>query len=229
MRGSASRRGEVTGKDWRNPALWQRYAGHLSPYLQWRIDGLKLERAAPKNAEVCQDASGRLSKSRHRNRTLRGPVTKRLLILLAAFVLASTEASAATNIWQAKSSGSFVTLRYGPLIDREHPRFLLSCLNSVKIAVLSVYMDFPERETGAAITVTFSAGGQSTTVAGETAAEDGTGVIYGEAGDIAVAPILKVLREKGSVSMKSGAIGYDMSDAGRADAVAKFTKDCTLD
>jgi len=66
-------------------------------------------------------------------------------------------------------------------------------------------------------------------VAGETAAEDGTGVIYGEAGDIAVTPILKVLREKGPVSMKSGAIGYELSETGRAEAVAKFSKDCSLD
>lgn len=37
--GSAICRGKVTGEDWRNPALWTRYAGHFSPYLQRRIDG----------------------------------------------------------------------------------------------------------------------------------------------------------------------------------------------
>ena len=39
--GSAICRGRITGDDWRNPTLWERYAGHFSPYLQRRIDALK--------------------------------------------------------------------------------------------------------------------------------------------------------------------------------------------
>jgi hypothetical protein len=152
-----------------------------------------------------------------------------LAFLAFAAVPAGGVAAEGSKIWQAKASGDFVTLRYGPLDERESPLFLLSCLNSVSIAVLSVYMDFPERQPGDPISVEFSAGNESTTVAGETAQEDGTGVIYGEAGDIAVKPILKVLREKGPVSMTSAAIGYELSDAGRAKAVADFSKDCKLD
>lgn len=39
--GSALCRGRVTGDDWRNPMLWERYAGHFSPYLERRIRALK--------------------------------------------------------------------------------------------------------------------------------------------------------------------------------------------
>jgi hypothetical protein len=39
--GSALCRGHVSADDWRNPTLWERYAGHFSPYLQRRIDALK--------------------------------------------------------------------------------------------------------------------------------------------------------------------------------------------
>jgi hypothetical protein len=39
--GSAICRGRVSGDDWQNPTLWERYAGHFSPYLQRRIDTLK--------------------------------------------------------------------------------------------------------------------------------------------------------------------------------------------
>lgn len=42
--GSPICRGRVTGDDWRNPALWERYHGHFSPYLERRIANL---RAAP--------------------------------------------------------------------------------------------------------------------------------------------------------------------------------------
>jgi hypothetical protein len=154
-----------------------------------------------------------------------------LSVLLAAALLVGMLPGAyaqGNNHWQAKASGSFVTLRYGPLDEREKPLFLLSCLNGVNIAVLSVYMDFPQREPGDAITIKLSAGGQSTSVAGESAQEDGTGVIYFEAGDIAVKPILKILSEKGQVSMTTGAIGNDLSEDGRAAAVAEFSKDCKL-
>jgi SET domain-containing protein len=39
--GSALCRGRITGEDWRRPELWERYAGHFSPYLQRRIDRLR--------------------------------------------------------------------------------------------------------------------------------------------------------------------------------------------
>ncbi len=44
--GSKICRGTVTGDDWRNSALWDRYAGHFSPYLQRRIDALRREQAS---------------------------------------------------------------------------------------------------------------------------------------------------------------------------------------
>lgn len=39
--GSRNCRHKVTGNDWQNPALWERYAGYFSPYLQRRIDRLR--------------------------------------------------------------------------------------------------------------------------------------------------------------------------------------------
>jgi hypothetical protein len=42
--GSPICRGRVTGDDWRNPILWERYAGRFSPYLERRIKALKRER-----------------------------------------------------------------------------------------------------------------------------------------------------------------------------------------
>ena len=39
--GSLYCRKRVTGNDWQNPQLWERYAGYYSPYLQRRINQLK--------------------------------------------------------------------------------------------------------------------------------------------------------------------------------------------
>ncbi len=151
------------------------------------------------------------------------------LALLASTIGLPFSSAYAANVWRAKMSGSFVTLRYGPLDEREKAPFLLSCLNGVGIAVLSVHMDFPEQQTGEALTIDFIAGDRTVPVAGETAAEDGTGIIYGEAGDIAVTPILEVLRTDGPVTMKSGANAVELSPLGRAEPVAEFDKNCSLD
>lgn len=50
--GSTICRGRVTGDDWRNPALWERYAGHFSPYLERRIKALKRQRFRRKRTLV---------------------------------------------------------------------------------------------------------------------------------------------------------------------------------
>lgn len=43
--GASACRGRVSRDDWRNPTLWERYAGHFSPYLQRRIEVLRRARA----------------------------------------------------------------------------------------------------------------------------------------------------------------------------------------
>jgi len=43
--GAVTCRGRVTGEDWRLPALWRRYDGFFSPYLQRRIARLQEQRA----------------------------------------------------------------------------------------------------------------------------------------------------------------------------------------
>lgn len=42
--GSPICRGTVTGNDWMLPALWDKYAGYFSPYIQRRIDRLRQQR-----------------------------------------------------------------------------------------------------------------------------------------------------------------------------------------
>jgi hypothetical protein len=50
--GSPICRGRVTGDDWRNPVLWERYAGHFSPYLERRIKALQRRRFKRKRLVV---------------------------------------------------------------------------------------------------------------------------------------------------------------------------------
>lgn len=55
--GAPACRGRASGEDWRNPTLWERYAGHFSPYLQRRIEALKRRRFRRKRGLVAVAAS----------------------------------------------------------------------------------------------------------------------------------------------------------------------------
>jgi hypothetical protein len=57
--GTPSCRGRVTGEDWRNPLLWERYAGHFSPYLERRIKALKRRRFRRKRSLVAVGTEAR--------------------------------------------------------------------------------------------------------------------------------------------------------------------------
>jgi uncharacterized protein len=57
--GSPICRGRVTGDDWRNPVLWERYAGHFSPYLERRIKALKRQRLRRKRTLVAVQGEAR--------------------------------------------------------------------------------------------------------------------------------------------------------------------------
>lgn len=52
--GGENCRQKVSGDDWKNPELWERYAGHFSPYLQRRIDALKAEQTNGAVRETAQ-------------------------------------------------------------------------------------------------------------------------------------------------------------------------------
>lgn len=41
--GSSLCRGQVSGSDWQRPELLKRYAGYFSPYVQKRIEGLRIQ------------------------------------------------------------------------------------------------------------------------------------------------------------------------------------------
>jgi hypothetical protein len=152
-----------------------------------------------------------------------------LAACLAASVLPSAARAEESLVWLEKASEGFVSLAYGPLDPAKPPLFLLSCFNAMGIAVLDLHTAIEGAKPGEAIAIELSAGEAKTSVEGEAAHDDASGMTFAEASDLAVKPVLEVLRQEGPVTVAVGQTTATLSDQGRADGVEKFSRDCELD
>src|SRR5262245_51587480 len=87
-------------------------------------------------------------------------------------------------VWIAKSSGSLITLAYGPVDTTKAPLFLLSCFNGMDIAVLDIHQEVTGAKSGEKLAIELSAGSMTAPIAGETARDDATGQVFAEASEI---------------------------------------------
>jgi len=160
-------------------------------------------------------------------------IKSNMRFLLAAALLAGSLPGASsaqgTSVWTAKVNGSFVTLTYGSLDPDESPLVMLACFNGMGIAVLNVHADLSETKPGTPLAIEFTSDGLTAAVEGEAGRDEPGDPVFGEATDVAVKPILDVLRSDGPVTVKVGAVSAELSGHGRAQAVEQFTKDCSLD
>lgn len=132
-------------------------------------------------------------------------------------------------VWTEKASEGFVSLAYGPLDPAKTPLFLLSCFNGMGIAVLDVHKEIEGAKPGEALTIELSAGDTKWPVKGEATRDDDSGVTFGEASDIAVKPVLDVLRQPGPLTVTIGEMNTTLSDQDRAKAADEFGQHCELD
>ena len=151
---------------------------------------------------------------------------------MAAWLLAATQVSSARAednlIWTDKASEGLVSLSSAPLDPAKPPLFLLSCFDAMSIAVLDLREKIADVKPGDALTIALSAGDAKAEVKGE-AANDDAGTTFAEASDIAVKPVLEVLRQAGPVTVTAGGASVSLSDQGRAQAVERFSKACPLE
>jgi hypothetical protein len=152
-----------------------------------------------------------------------------LAVCLTALAPASQARAEESQVWIEKASEGFVSLAYGPLDPAKTPTLLLSCFDAMGIAVLDLHVPIDGAKPGEAITIALSAGETKAQVAGEAAFDEVSNMIFAEASDVAVKPVLEVFRQPGPVMVTVGSTNATLSDQGRADAVDKFSKDCQLD
>ncbi len=134
-----------------------------------------------------------------------------------------------TLIWTGSASDGFVSLSYGPLDPAKTPVFLLSCFDAMGIAVLNMRTDLEGAKRGEPLTITLSAGAATAEVKGEVAHDRAAGASFAEASDIAVKPVLEILRQEGPVTVTTDKTNVSLSDRGRAKAAKLFSEACPLE
>jgi hypothetical protein len=134
-----------------------------------------------------------------------------------------------SQVWIEKASEGFVTLAYGPLDPAKSPLFLLSCFDAMGIAVLDLHIALDGAKPGEALTIEVKAGEATAELEGEATLDEANDMIFAEGSDIAVKPVLDMLRQAGPVTVTVGKASATLSDQGRADAIEKFSQDCQID
>jgi hypothetical protein len=152
-----------------------------------------------------------------------------MALLVAALPRASLALTEENFIWTEKSSGSLAALAYGSLDPAENPLFMLSCFNGVSIVVLDVHKEITGAKPDEPLTIELSAGQAQSPVKGEATVDEAHGVTFAEASDIALQPVLDVLRAPGPLTVKMGETSATLSDRGREQAVAQFSQDCRVE
>ncbi len=152
-----------------------------------------------------------------------------LAFTTAAMPLAGLARTEEELIWTERSSDNLTSLNYGSLDPVKNPLFMLSCFNGMSIAVLDVHHEIAGTKPGEPLTIELSAGAAQSPVKGEAALDEANGTTFAEASDVQVKPLLAVLRAEGPLTVKMGETSATLSDKGRAQAVAQFSKDCELD
>ena len=155
----------------------------------------------------------------------------RILTATALLVAALAGPARAEDIllWTAREDGGLVSLSYGSFDRGKIPIFNLSCFNGMNIAVLNLHEELSGTEPGQKITIEIAAEAAKTPVQGEAASNERNGPLFAEASGIAIAPVLNVLKEPGPITVSVGDMRVTLSDTGRPEAVARFSKDCQVE
>ena len=155
-------------------------------------------------------------------------------VLLAASLVAgallpwSLARSEETLVWTANANGDLISLTYGSLDTSKPPVFLLTCFNEMDVAVLEIFGTIEGTRPGQKLSIDLSAGSSQSSLAGAVELDDKTGMMFAEASELEIAPVLGVLKAPGPLTVKTASTTRELPEVGRVEAAEKFSKDCQV-
>jgi hypothetical protein len=133
-----------------------------------------------------------------------------------------------TLVWTTNTNGDLISLTYGSLDTSKPPVLLLTCFNEMDVAVLEIFGTIEGTRPGQKISIDLAAGSVQSSIDGAVELDDKTGLMFAEASEVKIAPVLSALKSPGPLTVKTAATTRTLPEVGRAEAAEKFSKDCQV-
>ncbi|HEX2449114.1 MAG TPA: hypothetical protein VHK26_13195 [Methyloceanibacter sp.] len=157
----------------------------------------------------------------------------RAALLLAAGLLVTPLLAFAADdpgyVWMSGPGEGNALLTYGSAETGEDYVFNLICGNKDRRTEATLYVDIAGTEIGQPIIIELAAGAAKVSLKGKIATDEMSGFHFAEAKGFKIKPVIALLKEKESITAKTGKLVTDLPDKGRAAPAAEFAKTCKLD
>jgi len=146
-----------------------------------------------------------------------------------SLIAGGVEAAASNYAWMSENFEGNVSLVYGSPETGEDMLFFVYCDNQKRRSELAVYEEIEGASEGEPLTIEIEGGAGKISLQGKTATDEMNGFIYGMAENFPVKPLIGALTTQGDASVKMSNVTAALPEAGRAEAVSAFDRDCKLD
>jgi hypothetical protein len=133
-----------------------------------------------------------------------------------------------TLVWTTNTNGDLISLTYGSLDTSKPPVLLLTCFNEMDVAVLEIFGTIEGTRRGQKLSIDLAAGGSQSSIEGAVELDDKTGMMFAEASEVKIAPVLSVFKSPGPLTVKTAGTTRTLPEVGRAEAAERFSKDCQV-
>ena len=132
-------------------------------------------------------------------------------------------------VWMGQVTEGNALFVYGAQDSPEDMLFWIECNAKKKSTEMALYEEIPGAKVRDPITLELAGAAANVALKGKITTDEMSGFHYAVAESFKVKPVLDLFRGKGPVTVKAGKLTSSLPDKGRAEALTKFAKGCTLD
>lgn len=147
------------------------------------------------------------------------------LALLGGAMLAGPASAKDTAVWNSFVDDQAASLNFSTP-ESDDVRFVLYCEHATKKVSVTVNRELKGVKEKAPLTVDLSVSAAKVSLKGVAVTNENDGFIYGEANDIAVAPVVDVLRTAGTLNVRIAGKSFTFPDKDRAKNLKVFEGGC---
>jgi hypothetical protein len=132
-------------------------------------------------------------------------------------------------VWMGQVTEGNALFAYGAKDSPGDMLFWIECSPKKKTTEMTLSKDIPGAKVGDPVNLELAGGPSNVALKSKVTTDEMSGFHYAVAKSFKVKPVLELFKAKDTVTARAGKIASTLPDTGRAEALAKFAKGCTLD